>query len=125
MPASEILLAAFAATTTAKVSCSCLDSWLAGIHFWHIFNSALWHGANSELLTKIKASISKTVPDSSHHAKRPPVTIKHMHTLREDLDLSNSFDSAVWACATAAFWGCCRLGELVIPTPGVVLRTFQ
>jgi len=118
MPASEILLAAFAATAAAKVSRSCLDSWLAGIHFWHIFNGAPWHGANSELLTKIKTGVSKTVPDSSRRVKRPPVTIEHMHVLREGLDLTNSFDSAVWACATIAFWGCCRLGELVIPTPG-------
>ncbi|KAI0756509.1 hypothetical protein C8Q80DRAFT_1129014 [Daedaleopsis nitida] len=39
-----------------------------------------------------------------------------MHALRAGLDLSNAFDAAVYALACAAFWGCRRLGELLIPS---------
>ena len=42
--------------------------------------------------------------------------IEHIYALKAGLDLSNSFDAAVWAVACIAFWCCCRLGELVIPS---------
>lgn len=66
------------------------------------------------MLRHVKAGVSKLVPDTSRRAKRPPVTIEHMHALRCGLDLSSSFDAAVWALACVAFWSCCRLGELLI-----------
>ncbi|KAJ7142884.1 hypothetical protein C8R44DRAFT_866161 [Mycena epipterygia] len=39
-----------------------------------------------------------------------------MRALRAALDLSRPFDAAIWSVATAAFWGCRRLGELTIPS---------
>ncbi|KAF7368676.1 hypothetical protein MVEN_00191900 [Mycena venus] len=39
-----------------------------------------------------------------------------MIALHASLDLSKPFDAAIWALATAAFWGCRRLGELTIPS---------
>jgi hypothetical protein len=117
MPASAVLLSAFAASGAAKVSRSCVDSWLAGLRFWHIFNGAPWNGEGSEMLAKVKTGVQRLTPSSSKRIKRKPVTIEHMHALRDGLDLSTAFDSAVWACATAGFCGCCRLGELLIPSP--------
>jgi hypothetical protein len=130
LPASEILLAAFIAHWAGKVVITTADNWLAGLHFWHQFNNAPWHG--NSLLHHSKAGLSKVVPDSSKRPHRPPVTIEHMHALFQNLDLSNSFDSAVYCTASAAFWCCCRylfllpffvcfsfglrLGELVIPS---------
>lgn len=115
MPASEILIAGFATVMAAgKVSQSTLNSWLAGLHFWHTVNGAPWHG--HDMLRTVKNGIAKLVPDCSKRAKRPPVTLEHMHALTKGLDLTNSFDSAVWAVACIAFWSCCRLGELVIPS---------
>jgi hypothetical protein len=49
--------------------------------------------------------------------QRGPVTIEHLFVLLCVLDLSKPFDAAIWALATAAFWGCRRLGELTIPAP--------
>jgi hypothetical protein len=115
MPASEGLLAAFAATGAAKVSRSCVDSWLAGLHFWHTFNGAIWHGQDSDLLSKVKAGISKMVPALSRRAKRSPVTIDHMYALYKGLDLTLSFDAAVWGLATSSFSGCCRLAFSLLP----------
>lgn len=115
MPASEILLTGFATVMAAgKVARTTLDNWLAGLHFWHTINGAPWHG--KDMLRTVKNGVSKLVPDTSKRAKRPPVTIEHMHALTRGLDLTNSFDAAVWAVACIAFWSCCRLGELVIPS---------
>jgi hypothetical protein len=36
-----------------------------------------------------------------------------MYVLYTTLDLTNCKDAAIWATACVAFWGCCRLGELL------------
>ncbi|KAF8199587.1 hypothetical protein BJ912DRAFT_1020182 [Pholiota molesta] len=106
MPASEVLIAGFATAMAAgKVARTTLDNWLAGLHFWHTINGAPWHGR--DMLRSVKGGVSKL---------RPPVTIQHLHMLRRGLDFSSSFDAAVWALACVAFWSCCRLGELLIPS---------
>ena len=115
MPASEILLSGFSTVMAAgKVASSTLDTWLAGIHFWHSMHGASWSAGN--MLRSVKGGVAKLVPEASKRAKRPPVTIEHLHALRRGLDLSSSFDAAVWSAATIAFWSCCRLGELLVPT---------
>ena len=114
MPASEVLLASFIASHASKVASSTVDNWLAGLHFWHTINGAQWQG--SDILSCAKKGVYKLVPLSSQLAKRPPVTIEHLYALRNGLNLSNAFDAAVWAIACIAFWCCCRLGELLIPS---------
>ncbi|KAK0470466.1 uncharacterized protein EV420DRAFT_1634891 [Desarmillaria tabescens] len=42
--------------------------------------------------------------------------LEHLFALCEGLHMSNSFDVAIWAVALCAFWGCCHLGELTIPS---------
>ena len=114
MPASELLLSAFIADAAGTVGPSAINNWLAGLHFWHIINAAQWNG--DEMLSQTKKGAQKLTPITSKHAKRPPVTIEHLYALRSGLDLTNSFDAAIWAIACIAFWSCCRLGELVIPS---------
>jgi len=106
LPASESLLAAFCASWASRVASSKVGTWLAGLHFWHKFHGAPWYGG--EILSSIQKGIAKLVPDSSKRTQCPPVTIEHMHSLFDGLDLSNSFDAAVWALACTAFWCCNR-----------------
>lgn len=106
MPAPDFLLAAFIASWAGKVATTTVQNWLAGLHFWHNLHGAPWFG--SSLLRSASAGLSKVVPDSSKRPRRPPVTLDHMHALFRRLDLSNSFDAAVFATASVAFWCCCR-----------------
>ena len=114
MPASELLLSAFIADTAGSVRSSAINNWLASLHFWHILNAIPWY--SQEMLIQMKKGAQKLVPISSECAKCPPTTIKHLHALPNGLDLTNSFDAAIWAIACIAFWCCCHLGELVIPS---------
>ncbi|TFK45707.1 hypothetical protein OE88DRAFT_1784038, partial [Heliocybe sulcata] len=112
MPASEELLAAFISEKAAgSRSDSAVQNWLQGLHFWHKVNGAPWQGA--ELVKQTLKGIWKMVPSTSRRVKHPPVTTEHMWALWRGLDLGNSFDAAVWACACLAFWA---LGELTVPT---------
>ena len=104
MPASEILLASFIAFWAGKVARTTIDNWLAGLAFWHTANNAPWNG--NRLLKAACAATSKLQPPPK--PKRPPVTLEHMHALRAGLDLTDTFDAAVYALACTAFWGCRR-----------------
>jgi hypothetical protein len=112
MPASGITLAAFAADSAGDVSGKTIANWLAGIHAWHRINLAPWHG--DETLSAVRRAVKKLTPSTSVQPKRPPATVQHMHALVRGLDLSNSRDVAIFAAAVCAFWGCCRLGELLV-----------
>ncbi|RXW12851.1 hypothetical protein EST38_g13003 [Candolleomyces aberdarensis] len=116
MPASEELLSLFISSHAGAVSDSTVNNWLAGLHFWHTINSAPWHGDGSGLLSRTYTRVRKMVPISLRRAKHPLVTIEHMQTLHSGLNHSDPFDIAVWATAAVAFWSCCHLGELVIPS---------
>lgn len=106
MPAPDFLLASFIASWAGKVATTTAQNWMAGLHFWHNLHGAPWFG--SGLLRSATAGLSKVVPESSKRPRRPPVTLDHMHALFRGLDLSNSFDAAVFATASVAFWCCCR-----------------
>ncbi|GBE86646.1 hypothetical protein SCP_0905260 [Sparassis crispa] len=114
MPAPEALVAAFVAQWSGRIARSTVDTWMAGLAFWHALHGAPWSGG--KMLRVTCSAISKTAPAAKE--KRAPVTIEHLYALRSHLDLSNSFDAAVYAVACVAFWCCRRLGELVIPSAG-------
>ncbi|KAI0054979.1 hypothetical protein BV25DRAFT_1816260 [Artomyces pyxidatus] len=116
MPASDSLLAAFASSAAAQVSGKSAAHWLMGLHMWHTLQGAEWLGG--ELVKHALAGVAKLTPPSSRRPQRPPITIAHIEALFKGLDLTNSRDSAVWAVASIAFWGCCHLGELIVQSEG-------
>ena len=77
-------------------------------------NNAPWLGG--EILALARKGSANLVPENPSTNRRSPVTIAQITALRSHLDLTNSFDAAVFAVACVAFWACCRLGELTIPS---------
>ncbi|TFK50272.1 DNA breaking-rejoining enzyme, partial [Heliocybe sulcata] len=115
MPASRYLLAGFVAHHAGAVSGGTLSGWLTGLHAWHDVNDAPWHG-DSRFVSLVRTSASKHAPLSSRRAQRAPVTIEHLLALELFLSPDNPRDCAVLAVALVAFWGCCCLGELTVPS---------
>jgi len=91
---------------------STMRSWLLGLQLWHVVNDATWHGS-SHLKRTVQGSKS-LAPLSSSRPKRAPMTIAHLLTLRNNLDLNNTFDAAVFGMATIAFWCQCHLTEVCV-----------
>lgn len=106
MLAPDHLLALFITSWAGKVAGSTIQNWLAGIHFWHNIHGVPWHGCT--LVCTAASGLNKVVLQSSKRPRRPPVTLEHMHTLFCLLDLSNLFDTSVFAIAATSFWSCCR-----------------
>jgi hypothetical protein len=103
MPASELLLATFVTTCGAgSVAKGAMEQWILGLELWHHINNAPWRGGR--LLKCAVQGSAAIAPSSSTEAKRDPVTLQHLQCLCDHLDLSTSFDAAVFAVACIAFF---------------------
>ncbi|KAJ7147069.1 hypothetical protein C8R43DRAFT_890306, partial [Mycena crocata] len=112
MPADRFLLAAFVAEAIGSCTGKCIRNWLSGLRLWHLFNDAEWHGDEGWLPALKKAGDKAGVP-----FKRPPrgpITPAHLRAWRASLDLNSPVGAASWSAALSGFWGCHRLGELLI-----------
>jgi hypothetical protein len=115
MPASYILLSAFISDFAGKQSGKTIRSWLSGLRMWHLVNHAEWHGDDKWVLSLRKSADRAGVVFSL--PPRHPITIEHLRTLRENLDLGNSLHASIWFVAISSFSGCRRLGELIVKSP--------
>ncbi|KAJ7112456.1 hypothetical protein C8R43DRAFT_1159151, partial [Mycena crocata] len=120
MPASYFLLASFIAQHMGTVGGGTVKSWMSGIKAWHDIrlhdmNGAPWNGDDRWVeLARRSANKEGT---AFKRDQRGPVTEEHMWALHAGLNRTGSFfDAAVWSTATAAFWGCRRLGEVTVPS---------
>src|SRR5882724_2801359 len=105
MLASEFLLSSFVTMRGAGlVGKSAIKSWLLSVELWHHINSAPWHGS-VELARCVEGAV-KLAPVSSHHGKHNLITIEHIRTLCHNLNLTNSFDIAMFAITCIALWFC-------------------
>lgn len=112
MPASYPLLCAFIGEHKGTRAGGSIKNWISGLKAWHDINDAPWNGDHPWIKM---ARISANKEGTSH--KRPlraPVSIEHLLTLRNAINLSDPFHAAVWAVALCTFFGCRRLGELVV-----------
>ena len=110
-PADEFLLCAFAASSLGRHSRGTVRNRLSALKAWHISHNMEWKG--SARLRYVLNGIHNSAPGHSKHPPRPPITIKMLTQLIECLDLTSPLDVTVAACAVTAFWGQCRLGELL------------
>jgi hypothetical protein len=123
MPASAALLAAFVSQCLGSYSGKTLNSWLAGLHSWHIMNRAPWHGDDKWIhLARTAANKQGT---TFKRPLRAPVSLEHLRMLRRNLDVTNSFHAAVWAIVLVTFFGCRRLGETTVKTLSSFSPTFN
>lgn len=110
-PASEDLICFYIAQFVGRFGESHARTHLNAIRQWHLQHGHTWE--SSLRVETIINGIKKAKPASSIRSNRPPVTLDMMKTLRKGLNLRFPEDACCWAIACIAFWGACRLGELV------------
>jgi hypothetical protein len=118
-PADEFVLCAFAASSVGIHSRSTPRNRLSALKAWHIAHNMEWKG--SSRLRYILNGVHNLAPRSSRRPPRPPINATMLSQLVQRLDLNSPLDVAVAACATTAFWGQCRLGELLPSSPSNLL----
>ena len=110
-PADEFILCAFAASSFGRHAGGTPRGHLSALKAWHLTHNVEWKG--SPRLRYVLNGVHNFAPGSSKRPPRPPVTRRMLSQLVGNLDLSSPLDAAVAACATTAFWGQCRIGELL------------
>jgi hypothetical protein len=120
-PADEFVLCAFAASSVGKHSGNTARARLSALKAWHIAHNMEWKG--STRLRHVLNGVRNLAPGHSRRPPRPPINAKMLSQLVENLDLTSPLDAAVAACATTAFWGQCRLGELLPSSVAASLST--
>ena len=110
-PADEFVLCAFVASSLGRHAGSTPRSRLSALKAWHLAHNMEWKG--SERLRYVLNGVHNLAPDSSKLPLRPPINAHMLTQLIDSLDLEAPMDVVVAACAATAFWGQCRLGELV------------
>lgn len=109
-PSSDYLVCAFVAGQQNTVSQSTIKNYISGIRAWHVRNGyAFSRSDRLNLLTRASRPLANKKPP------RPPVSLEMLLALSQHLKPDLPFDVCVLACATTAFWGLARLGEL-LPT---------
>lgn len=87
---------------------STIKNYISGIRAWHIRNGyAFSRSDRLNLLTRASRPLANKNPPCA------PVTLEMLLALHEHLQPLNPFNACVLACATTAFWGLARLGELL------------
>jgi hypothetical protein len=114
LPTDEFVLCAFAASSVEKHGVSTPRNRLAALKAWHVTHNMEWKG--SARLRYVLNGVRNLTPGSSKRPPRPPINATMIAQLIEHLDPQSHLDAAVAACATTAFWGQCRLGELLPAT---------
>jgi hypothetical protein len=124
-PTDEFVLCAFAASSLGRHAGSTPRSRISALKAWHTAHNFEWKG--SARLRYVLNGVHNAAPTSSRRSPRPPINARMLTQLVENLDLTLPLDTAVAACAATAFWGQCRLGELLPPssstTPSIPLPT--
>jgi hypothetical protein len=110
-PADEFVLCAFAAASIGKHARGTPSGHLSALKAWHVAHNLEWQG--SARLRYVLNGVHNMAPGSSKCPPRPPINARMLIQLIQGLDLSSPFDIVVAACAVVAFWGQCRLGELL------------
>ncbi|KAJ7083504.1 hypothetical protein C8R43DRAFT_909495 [Mycena crocata] len=111
LPADEFVLCAFAASGAGVHAGSTARNNIAALKAWHVAQGKTWQG--SSRLHYVLAGVENLAPETSKRPPRPPINAEMLRVLYNGLDFTCPRDVAVFAAACVAFWGQCRLGEIL------------
>ncbi|KAJ7734594.1 DNA breaking-rejoining enzyme [Mycena metata] len=115
LPTDEFVLCAFAASGAGVHAGSTARNNIAALKAWHVAQNQPWKGGSR--LHYVLAGVENLAPESSKRPPRPPINAAMLRVLYRGLDFTVPRDVAVFAAACVAFWGQCRLGE-ILPISG-------
>lgn len=97
-----------------------IANYLYSIHTWHIMHRISWVKEQWEMDTMLQAA-NKLTPSTSRRKKHLPYTPTFIMDIRQQLNLEEPLNAAVFACLTTCFYTSVRLGKFTVHT----LKTFD
>jgi hypothetical protein len=114
-PASPITMSSFIAAMAGSYSGKTITNYLYGVRAWHILHGVPWQLNEPEVEALLKAA-DKLTPSSSKRKKRRPYTTDFIVAIRNNLNLDDPLNAAVYSCLTSAFYGAARVCEFTVRT---------
>ena len=114
VPATPMLLSTFVSTLAGSYSGKAISNYLYGVRAWHILHGLAWRPNETEMETLLKAA-ANVAPETSKRKKRRPYTIDFITKLKENMNMEEPLDAAVFACLTTCFYAMGRVGEFTTP----------
>jgi hypothetical protein len=114
LPASEQVLAAFAASFAGKRAAGTVRGYLAAVRWWHTEKGVPWNG--SDLLRNVMKGVDSMTPPSSVRQRKKPITIAMLKAINAGLDHACGRDACIRMVANVAFFSQLRLGEVLHPS---------
>ncbi|KAH7926280.1 hypothetical protein BV22DRAFT_1009482, partial [Leucogyrophana mollusca] len=117
LPASFAVLHSFALWAVADPGPDdpVLGKYLSAVRAWHIVQG--WapppDDSQHDRITRSPRGLER-LQGSRRRPLRPPITIPMLTALHATLDLTDPFDTCVWAVASCAFFGMMRFGEATV-----------
>jgi hypothetical protein len=109
-PADEFVLCAYA-TSCVGLNGKTVQKRFSGLKTWHHAHNADWQRGMQ--LCIVINGVSNLAPPSSTQPPQPSINSTMLSQLITSLDPNDPFDAVVAVCTCIAFWGQCRLGELL------------
>ena len=113
-PTNQQIITSFITSLAGAYSGGTIHNYVYGIRAWHILHGLEWSPNPLELEAVLKGA-DRLAPPSSKRKKRLPYTPEFIATIRQQMDLEDTFDAAVFACLTTCFYAAARVGEFVVP----------
>ncbi|CUA71572.1 Dynein heavy chain domain-containing protein 1 [Rhizoctonia solani] len=111
LPTAENVLSLYAASFAGTAAGTTAANAMSALKTWHVLNNAPWKGGPQ--LPLVLRGVSNLAPESSRRPERPGVTRQMLIQLHDHLDPNIPLHASVFAAAAVAFWGQCRLSELL------------
>ena len=113
-PVSQSNITSFIVSLAGSYAGTTISNYVYGIRAWHILHGLEWKLDPLELEAALKGA-ERLAPLSSKRKKRQPYTVIFITTVRDQLNLDDPFDAAVFACLVICFYAVARLGEFLVP----------
>ena len=113
-PVSQSNITSFIVSLAGSYAGTTISNYVYGIRAWHILHGLEWKLDPLELEAALKGA-ERLAPLSSKRKKRQPYTVIFITTVRDQLNLDDPFDAAVFACLVICFYAMARLGEFLVP----------
>lgn len=114
-PARQSLLLAFVAHMATTYAGKTISSYLSSVRAWHLLHSIPWALEKKEMDIMLRAA-DKLTPATSRKKKCLPYTPSFISAIRQQLDLKQPLDAAIFACLVTCFYASARLGEFTVRT---------
>ena len=113
VPAKANLISAFISTLAGSLSSKAIHNYIYGVRAWHTLYGLPWVLHEDQVHMMLKGA-AKLAPLTVKQDKCKPVTTQMMSLIKAELDQTDPFNAAFFACLTTIFYTAACVGEFTV-----------